>query len=170
MDTNNYAPDKTMTRAEFATIITRALGLSEGSKTTFTDVTADKWYYTYVNIAYHYGIVNGVSDTQFNPDGVITRQEAAVMVTRGAKLCGMDTEFNETSTRDILSQFTDYITIDGWAKNQMAFCYENGIISDKNIEALPKHQITRAEVATMVYNTLKASGLLLEDTDEKTQK
>lgn len=159
-----YDPDTTMTRAEFATIITKALGLSVNNTTLFKDVKPHDWYYTYINTAYHYGIVKGVSDTEFNPNGVISRQEAAVMVARAAKLCGMNTEMDETASRDVLAAFTDYIQLESWSKDSVAFCFESGILSDESIEILPKHQITRAEVASMVYNTLDKASLLQEET------
>ncbi len=158
-----FEPQSTMTRAEFATIITRALGLLKNIPTAFGDVKPEDWYYTYINTAYSYGIVKGVSETEFNPNGLISRQEAAVMVARAAKLCGMETKMDKTAQRDVLSAFTDYIHIESWAEESVAFCFENGIVSDENSEILPAVKITRAEVALMVYNMLDNSSLLLED-------
>ena len=158
-----YDPDATMTRAEFATIITRALGLSKNTESVFKDVKTGEWYFEYINTAYSYGIVKGVSETEFDPNGVISRQEAAVMVTRAAKLCGMVTEIDDSSARDIIAAFTDYIQIESWAKNSYAFCFESGIVSDDETEIFPARKITRAEVAVMVYNMLKNSTLLQEE-------
>jgi len=162
---STFDPDTTMTRAEFATIISRGLGLPEKNDSIFKDITNSDWFYTYINTSYHYGIVKGVSETEFNPNGVITRQEAAVMLARAAKLCGMETKMNSSETKDILAAFTDYIQIESWAIDSMAFCYNNNIISDESIEILPVHEITRAEVATMVYNMLDKSALLQEATE-----
>lgn len=159
----SFDPYGTMTRAEFATIITRALGLSKETTPIFTDVKPEEWYYTYINTAYSYGIVKGVSETEFNPNGLISRQEAAVMVTRAAKLCGMDTKMDETAQRDVLSAFTDYIQTESWAKEALAFCFEKKIIPDESIEILPTQKIARAEVALMVYNMLNNSFLLQEE-------
>ena len=140
----SFDPYGTMTRAEFATIITRALGLSKETTPIFTDVKPEEWYYTYINTAYSYGIVKGVSETEFNPNGLISRQEAAVMVARAAKLCGMDTKMDETAQRDVLSAFTDYIQTESWAKEALAFCFEKEIIPDESIEILPTQKIARA--------------------------
>lgn len=162
---NTFEPDATMTRAEFATIITRALKLTESETAIFKDVTKNDWFYTYINTAYSNGIIKGVSETEFNPNGAVTRQEAAVMLTRAAKLCGMDTEINEDDARNILSAFTDYINTESWAKESMAFCYGNGILPDEDIEILPANKAARAEVAEMIYNMLNKSGLLQEESN-----
>ena len=67
---NSFEPNSTMTRAEFATIITRGLGLPVKNTLVFADVKETDWYYTYVNTAYSYGIIKGVSETEFNPNAI----------------------------------------------------------------------------------------------------
>lgn len=159
----SFEPYATMTRAEFATIITRGLGLPEKSPAGFTDVKDSDWFYKYINTAYSYGIIKGVSDTEFNPNGVITRQEAAVMTARASKLCGMDTNMTDDDLRNILSAFTDYITVENWANASLAFCFESGILSDENTEIIPSHKVTRAEISSMIYNMLEKTSLLTEE-------
>ena len=159
-----FDPSNTMTRAEFATIITRALGLTTNKASAFSDVKENDWYYSYINTAYHYGIVKGISETEFNPNGLISRQEAAVMVARASVLCGLDTQIDDTDSRDILAPFTDYTQLESWVKQSYAFCFESGIISDEASEILPQNKITRTEVALMVYNMLDVSLLLAEET------
>jgi hypothetical protein len=155
-----FDPDATMTRAEFATIITRALALSQKPVAVFTDVPEEAWYAGYVGTALNYGIVNGTSDTTFNPNGTITREEAAVMVARAAKLCGMKTTLDEITIRDMLAQFDDYITVSDWAKSSLAFCYEADILPQENIDIRPKEAILRCEVAEMLFRLLGAANLL----------
>jgi len=155
-----FAPNATMTRAEYAAIITRGLGLAENAVMVFEDVESGAWYAGYVGTAYAYGIVTGTSDTTFSPNGTITRQEAAVMTARAAKLCGMDTELEAQTIRDTLAQFGDYITVAEWAKAPMAFCYSTGILSDKEFDILPAAAITRAEIAQMLCNMLGKAKLM----------
>ena len=102
-DQGKFNPDHSITRAEFAAMIVRALELepvqsaefsiaSEVSKAVFTDVTnPDDWYYTPINIAYNSGIVKGKGDGTFKPTDYITRQEMAVMATRAIHLKGIFT-------------------------------------------------------------------------------
>lgn len=160
MDADTFAPDMTMTRAEFAAIAVNALGLPIVDTGVFSDVPAEVWFAPYVNTAYAYGIVSGVSDTAFNPDGTITRQEAAAMVARGAGLCGMDTQMDAFSARDVLAGFIDYVEAADWAYGALAFCYQEGILPDDAIEILPQQPVTRAEIAQMLYNLLNRADLL----------
>ena len=155
-----FDPDANMTRAEFSAIVVRALGLTAKSNNAFTDVTADKWYAAYVGTANTYGIVNGVGDGRFNPEGTITRQEAAVMVARAAKLCGMDTELDSGAVRDVLAQFGDYVKTAEWARPSLAFCYSEGILDDAGLEIQGAVAIKRCEIAQMLYNLLSSANLL----------
>ena len=159
---NSFEPNSTMTRAEFATITVRALGLPLKVNYTFTDVTENDWFYSYVNTAYSYGIVNGVSDAEFDPSGTITREEAAVMVARAAKLCGMNTDIEALEARDILAGFLDYVKASDWAVDSLAFCYDNAILPNDVMEIKPKQTVTRAEIAQMLYNMLVLSNLIQE--------
>lgn len=157
---NSFEPESTMTRAEFATIIARGLGLPQKSNVIFKDVTTNDWFYNYVGTAYSYGIIKGVSENEFNPNGTITREEAAVMVTRAAKLCGMDTNMDTLATRDILAQFFDYVKASSWAQSSLAFCYNEKILDDSVMDIKPKEAVTRAEIASMLYNMLLSANLL----------
>ncbi|MFD2875258.1 S-layer homology domain-containing protein [Paenibacillus rhizoplanae] len=52
----------------------------------FSDVKAGTWYYGTVNRAKELGIISGVTATTFKPDGLVTRQDMAVMMVRAFKL------------------------------------------------------------------------------------
>ncbi len=155
-----FMPDDTMTRAEFATIVVKALGLVPKENGKFTDVSSGAWYAPYVGTASSYGIVNGISDGQFNPGGMITKQEAAVMVARAAELTGMDMAMDAMTLRDVLSQFTDYVTVAEWAKLSMALCYQEDILSQEDLEILPKTAIKRCEIAEMLFRMLTSAELI----------
>ncbi len=156
----SFAPDKTMTRAQFATIVVRGLGLPEKATQVFDDVKAGDWFASYVGSAYAYGIVNGKSADRFDPNGTITRQEAAVMVARAARLCGLDTDLDAAAVRDTLAQFTDYVTAGDWARQGLAFCYRQGILDDSALTIQPLVPILRCEIAQMLYNLLGSAQLL----------
>ena len=160
MTDTTFAPDETMTRAQFATIVVRGLGLPEQTPQVFDDVKAGDWFAPYVGSAYAYGIVKGKSATRFDPNGTITRQEAAVMVARAAKLCGLDTELDAAAVRDTLAQFTDYVTAGDWARQELAFCYRQGILDDSALTIQPLVPILRCEIAQMLYNLLGSAQLL----------
>lgn len=151
---NTFDPGSTMTRAEFATIITRGLDLPEKNNGIFKDVNVNDWFYSFVGTAYSYGIVNGISENEFNPNGTITREEAAVMVTRAAKHCGVDTQMDSSEIRDVLAQFPDYVEASSWSQSSLAFCYNEKILDSDVMNIKPKEAITRAEIAPMLYNML----------------
>jgi len=161
-----FDPDATMTRAEFAAIVTRGLGLGLVHNTQiithnfFEDVIADDWFFEAVSLAAYYEIVKGISDTSFNPGGTITRQETAVMAARAAKLCGMDTEMGEAAIRDTLAPFGDYRSVASWAQGAVAFCYDAGILDDTEFDIGPGVAIRRCEIAEMLYRMLSSANLI----------
>lgn len=155
-----YQPDATMTRAQFATIVVKALGFPTKTVSVFKDVADKEWYASYVGAAYTYGIVNGKTDTTFDPSGTITRQEAAVMVARAAKLCGMDTKLENYEILNVLAQFGDYSEISDWARESTAFCYGENILDQSDLDIQPKRAILRGEIAQMLYNMLGSAKLL----------
>lgn len=155
-----FYPDATMTRAEFAAIVVKALGLVPRANNNFSDVKSSDWFAGVVGTANTYGIVSGKSDTVFDPNSTITREEAATMVTRVAKLCGMDTEYDTMAARDILAQFTDYVKCSDWSMSSLAFCYDKEILDPSGMEILPKESIKRCEFAQMLLNMLGSVKLL----------
>lgn len=157
---NRFDPNATMTRAEFAAIVVRAMGLTPKATNAFTDVSSNAWYAGYVGTAYSYGIITGAGNGRFNPDGTITRQEAAVMVARAAKLCGMDTELENYEILNVLAQFTDYVTIAQWAQEGVAFCYGEDILNQSDLNVEPARAILRCEIAEMLYRMLDSAKLL----------
>ncbi|MFI3174053.1 MAG: S-layer homology domain-containing protein [Bacillota bacterium] len=156
----NFYPNNTMTRAEFATLIVNALGLTPTTVEKFSDVKSSDWFAPYVGTAVNYGIVSGTSATTFAPQGTITKQEAAAMVSRAALLCGHDTTFSEKAVQDVLAGFLDYKTVSAWAGESLAFCYDIGILDDGAMDIEPTKNLTRSEISAMVKEMLAVSDLL----------
>lgn len=157
---HSFAPDQTMTRAEFAAIITRALGLPRAEASVFQDVAPESWYAADVSTACHYAIVGGNSEGLFLPELTITREEAAVMVARAAALCGFNTSLNESAINLELNQFDDYASVSPWARSSLAFCFQQEILPDQAMEIEAARVASRAEIADMVYRLLVQAELL----------
>lgn len=155
-----FDPDGCMTRAEFAAIVVRALGLEPRPSAVFPDVTPSDWYAGYAGAASAYGIVTGSESGAFLPEHTITRQEAAVMAARAAKLCGLETALSASETRDTLAQFSDYIQSAGWAREALAVCCRQGILDQSDLNIRPLDPVTRAEVAQMLFQLLTRAQLL----------
>jgi len=155
-----FDPGSTMSRAEFCACTVRALGLVPEADGRFSDVTAESWYAGYVGAAARYGIVTGVTQTSFSPAAFITRQEAAVMLARAAKLAGLVTEVGDAAVARCLAAFDDSRQVALWAKESFAFCYGAGVFDDGEMEIRPLTAITRMEVAQALYQLLSAAHLL----------
>ena len=155
-----FGPDATMTRAQFAAVVVRALGLPMQTTEIFTDVRSSDWCAAYVGTAYAYGIVNGTTATTFSPNGTITRQQAAAMVSRAAKLCGMNTDVSDGAILNTLAQFGDYTAVGPWARESVAFCYREGILDQSDLNIEPQRAILRCEIAQIIYHLLNCANLL----------
>ena len=158
----NYAPDSYITRAEFAVILVRALGLvPEAGKSRFSDVTASDWYCGYVETAFSHGMITGYGNGTFGPNDKITREQAMDIVARALKITAMDTSIARDEVSTILAGYSDANSISVYAKAGVAICLKTGVITggDTNIIA-PKVCITRAEVAVIVRQMLKKSNLI----------
>ena len=155
-----FLPENKVTRGEFAVILSKALSLSGGNQSTFDDVEYSDWFCPYVNAVYGKGIVSGVSATSFNPHGTITRQEAANMVANAIKLCGTDTYISEGRVEGVLSAYADKDTVSNWAKNNVAYCIACNILDlpDGKIDATK--EVTRSEIAQIVYDMLILTKLI----------
>lgn len=158
MGDGSFAPESGMTRAEFATIVVRALGLNPQANNAFSDVAANAWYAGFIGAASDNGIINGVGGGKFDPNAGITRQEAATMVARAAKICGMNTDIDEAAASAELAKFADYAQAEKWAVQSLAVCYKNGILDSGETKMLPLSAAKRCEIAQMIYNLLEKTG------------
>ena len=158
MPDGSFQPNATMTRAEFATIVVKALGLTPKETKDFSDVKRGAWYSGFIGAAYNRGIVKGVSADKFSPNSVITREEAATMVSRAAAI--MLQNFGQSQSaetlakgKELLVKAADNAKVSVWARDAVADCLGQGIMeSGENLQ--PQKAILRCEIAQMIYNML----------------
>lgn len=159
---SSYAPDKAITRGEFATYIAKGLGLT-GDRTAaakFKDVNKDTVMGAYIGAASAAGIVNGVSSTSFKPNDLITRQDMATMMMRAAKVAELTVTL-PGSVDSYLQAYTDRSKISAYAKTNMAQAIYLGIINGKTTTTLsPTTNASRAEGAVMIQRLLEKAGFL----------
>ncbi len=142
-------PEANLTRAEMATIITRAFG----AKTTadisaYTDVSPSAWYYDYIAKAVKMEIMQGVSSTEMNPEAPITREEVFTIVARVLVLEGGDAA--------VLNKFPDAGDISSWAKDSVIALAERGYVNGDHLGyATPQANITREEFAQLMHNAIR---------------
>ena len=151
---NNY--QNNITRAEFCTILTwmieektgKAIGQLIEEKGTPIKSPFEDTYYEYADYMCKLGIVNGVSATEFNPLGEITREQAATMLMRTADVLGYDTSYNTSVESGVSS----------WATEGVGFVTENGIMNGTGNGFEPQGKYTKEQaIATFVrmYDNLK---------------
>ncbi len=151
---DEFDPEAGITRAEFAAITVRALGLplDTGKASGFSDVTRDKWFYDYAASARYFGIINGISPTEFDPDGKLDYEAALTMIARCAKLTGLKSEALDTAA---------YADVSPWARDGAAICVQNGMIDASALNGGDSKQAAaREDIAHMLYVLLDRSGLL----------
>ena len=158
MTKTTFAPNDSLTRAQFAKIVVGSLGLEPEYRGTFQDVAQSAWYAAYVDTAAAYGIVNGVGGGKFNPDGKITVQEAAAMTARAASLCGLDTALQDPDKA--LASYRDASAVSSWAKPSVAYCAASGLWASGAAALTPTRPILRGEIAQMLYGLLLRANLL----------
>ena len=94
-----YKPEQTVTRAQMAKLIVTALGVADyaTAKTSkFVDMGAATWAIPYVEYAANLNIVNGVGNGKFNPNGLVTYEQAATMIVRALGYTDQCKEMNGT--------------------------------------------------------------------------
>jgi hypothetical protein len=141
-----FKPDQTISRAEFATILVKALQLPAKDGKVFDD-TANHWGREYIATAAAHGIVSGYSDTAFGPDDSITREQMAVMIAKAANL--------QADSSQPMS-FKDQEQISSWAAEAVSTSVSRGIIKGYPDNTFrPLGSATRAEAATVIVQTKK---------------
>src|SRR5665647_1199514 len=139
-----FKPDKTITRAEFATVLVKAFKLETKNGKVFND-TANHWAKDYIATANAFGIANGYSNNIFGPNDGISREQMAVMIVKAA---GLET----LATGKV---FSDDSKISAWAKNAVNIASGNNLISgypDNTFK--PQGSATRAEAAIVINNAI----------------
>ncbi|RJE87781.1 S-layer homology domain-containing protein [Paenibacillus sp. 1011MAR3C5] len=157
-----FSPNRDITRAEFAAIIVRGLGLKPSKEAApFQDVKGTDWYNSAISTAFAYGLIDGFGDGTFRPNDKITREQAMVIVVKAMKITGLNAKLSEQSAESLLHPFADASALSDWAKSSVADNIQAGIIMGRSDTQLaPKAYITRAEVATVIQRLLRKSDLI----------
>lgn len=149
MTPTTFEPETELTRGMFVTLLWRAAGEREVEEaSTFTDVNEKRYYSTAIAWAQDHEYVKGVTDTTFEPDAPITREQLVTILYRVA--LGMD----DAKTADDLTAFSDAKAVSKYATDAMKWAVSVKVIEgDKNGNVLtlnPQGNTTRAEAATIM--------------------
>lgn len=155
---NSFKPNKTVTRAEFAVILVKALNLSlkTPEEETFSDMPKDNWAFSYIESAKYYltGFRTSEGD-RFWPNRESVREDMAVALVKAMNY--QDEEVDES----ILDNFSDKDSISPKLRKYAAIAVKHDIMKGNPVEGSelkafrPQNYLTRAEAAVLVYNTLQ---------------
>ncbi len=153
-----FSPEDTMTRAMLVTVLWRLDGQAVPAKEAdFTDVPSGQWYSQAVAWASENGIVNGMGNRRFDPNGNVTREQIATILYRYAQAKGFEIE----ATGD-LSTYPDGWTVSDYALRAMIWANTagliNGIKSGATVTLQPQTDATRAQVATILVRFILISN------------
>lgn len=141
----SFKPDNTVTRAEFAQILVKAMGIPAADNGKIFADTVNHWGRESIATAYAAGIINGYGDNRFGPNDLVTREQIAAMVVRAAKLTGPSGQLS----------FADNEAISDWAKEPVAIAVANGLITGYGDQTFrPGNNATRAEAAVIISRAL----------------
>ncbi len=116
----------------------------------FVDIDENNPHATAIWWAQECGIVNGVGDNKFNPNGNVTRQDFAVMLLRYMKYRKFNLPENLTP-----KAFTDDTEISDYAKEAVYTLNTLGIMNGKGNNIIdPRGNVTRAEAAAMLHRMM----------------
>ena len=147
----NFNPDSGMSRAELATLLWRLSGAPEGTRqSSFQDVDSDDWYADAVLWASDAGIVTGVGEGRFDPEGAVTREQLAVMLAR--YVLGGEVAAQSSA----LDGFSDGAIVSSWAAGAVDWAVSQGLLTGKPGNLLdPQGGVSRAEAATLLARLLR---------------
>lgn len=148
-----FDPNATVTRAEFTKMVCATFGIAPSTTTTqtFTDVYTSDWYFGYVEAAAANGIVYGVSDTEFDPNAYITREQMAAMLYRAVNAVGRVLRQGTAVT------FADAYAVSDYANDAVSALSAAGVINGVGDDMFdPQGNATRAQAACIIYQYLQS--------------
>ncbi|MBN1628332.1 MAG: S-layer homology domain-containing protein [Thermoleophilia bacterium] len=157
-----FGPYDPISRAEFSAMLADLLDLTPGESHPFTDFPAGSWYEPAVAALCQTGLANGVSTTAFDPEGTMSRQQAASLLMRALEyrhsvqpVEGLDLTLGAEEVDFWLQRFGDRQLIAEVHRASVANAYRLQIVSGR-LDGLfyPLDQVTRSQSVGMLYATL----------------
>ncbi|WP_068783823.1 S-layer homology domain-containing protein [Paenibacillus phocaensis] len=170
---NTFGADDLTTRGEFATLLVKGLNIPlnyDDKVQTYFDVVpkakTDTWEFKYIETASRAGIITGITEGYFGVEEPVTREQAAMMISRALKLklAANDSKLSAT----LAKQFLDSGRIDPYARPAVQAVYKAKIMDGQSVTTAgskkasinfnPKNNMTRAEAGKVAVELLKKSS------------
>lgn len=145
---NYFNPETTVSRSDFNSALLKTLGYTSANadvNNPFSDVNAERADYADILLSSNIGLIYGYTDGTFKPDRIMTKAEAASVISHITKDFKGNTQ--------VLNQFTDKNDVPAWAKAQFAKTVDLGIYVNypNENELLPNKDLNRAEAAVLLH-------------------
>jgi len=151
-----FAPEDNITRAEFTTLIIRALYRELiDRKGTFIDVPKNAWFRAPVETAYVKGLISGLGEGRFEPNAPISREQLAAIAYKFYQY-----KTGKTAVDSGDNTFMDRQDISSWAGEAVDFVANAEIMIGSSGRFYPKRSTTRQEAAVVLYKLLEYMGEL----------
>ncbi|MBU0502339.1 MAG: S-layer homology domain-containing protein, partial [Candidatus Margulisbacteria bacterium] len=152
-----FRPTRTLTRAELATLLVRAKGISIPSNQAnevFRDVKPSHWAAKYIEVAQREGLIKGYPDKTFRPNNKITKAEGIAVVARFENL-PVPFEVNETPYSDVKTT--------NWSAKYIQAAKGAGLLTYvKGQNLFPQQEMARSEAVELLSKTTLAGGKIKE--------
>ncbi|PAX55887.1 S-layer homology domain-containing protein [Brunnivagina elsteri] len=150
-----FAPNSPITRAQFAAVVAKAFQVQTKNQIPdFRDIKRDFWAAPAIAVAASMGFINGFPDGTFRPNLNVTKIQAISAIANGLKLSG--------SNPNVISIYSDRAQIPSYATNAVSVATQNLLIVNypQPEQLEPLRDITRGEVAGLIYQGLLTQGIL----------
>ena len=146
---NIFDPHSFVTREEFTKLVVLAFDINGGGDIEFSDVETGRWSLSFIKSAAGAGIINGVGDGLFMPEGLLTRQDMCVMLHRAMKYASYSFTDEEENS------FIDADSISEYALDAVkALSGENIVNGYPDNSFQPFENANRAMAAKVIYEAL----------------
>jgi hypothetical protein len=147
-----FGRDYSIRRADFILMLYGAVGRpAVTTGCTFTDVSPSDYYYTALSWGQSVGLASGTGNGAYSPNAPVTREQAFTILRQAMPLLGKECP---TGSLTVLDQFADKDQIADYAKGHTATLVAQGVVSGKGTGIDPKGNLTRAEMAALVYKII----------------
>jgi hypothetical protein len=154
-----FRADASITRAEFATLLVRGLGVKaiSGANEGFSDVKAKDWFSQAVNTAVSAGLISGYEDGTFRPTQSITHQEAITMISNALTFINAATKLDAAEHIRYYQRMSGLSwKVDNWASNAAALMLKHNILNENSGFAFEKDaKTTRGQTALLINKLLQ---------------
>ncbi|ATY86176.1 hypothetical protein CVV65_15590 [Kyrpidia spormannii] len=154
VDGQHFAPDRPVTRGQFAVLLVRALGLEtvQARPADFADVSADAWNRHEIDVVAQEGLMSGVGGGRFAPDDPMTREQMIAVLTRAMRQVKGELPSPDTT---VLTRFSDGGEVSNWAQGDVAVAVQTGVVVGSDGKLEPGKVSSRAEAAAMLGKMLR---------------